>query len=370
MDTQITPTYNLEIKNFQSIKQQSLQLSGFSVICGKSDMGKSALRRSIQTALFNNWSKSFIRTGEKSALVTLSRQDNKPFSISALKSSTENQFTINDKVLPKMGKDIPEIPNHNFRQDLNIATQLEPLYMVSYKDTENTKILNNLFGIDLLEQAQYLCQLDLRRTKQDHKYKTEQLNIKEQEHKNTKEQYHTLNTILTSYKETQEAIKCVTEYITNLKQFNELELKQHSTDEHLQSIKHQTQQLEATLQLHNYLTITSTLKQVKQKHYTLNQLLDKTHNLITNQQTLLEYITAAGKLEKLKQHPVLKISFKSVQGITKLMEYISLRTSNHTESMQGRLDEIAEQLSNIDLEIAKHKCPTCGSTITPEHIKH
>lgn len=370
METENRPTYHIEIKNFQSIKNQTLQFSGFSVICGKSDMGKSALRRSIQTALFNNWSKSFIRTGEKSTLVTLSKQDNNPFSISALKSSTENQFTINDKVLPKMGKDAPSIPNHNFRQDLNIATQLEPLYMVSYKDTENTKILNNLFGIDILEQAQYLCQLDLRRTKQDNKYKTEQLNIKQQEHKVTKEQYQTLNQILNSYKEAQAAIKHITDYTTNLNNLNGLKHKHDSTDSQLQYVNNQTQQLNNTLQLHNYLNSTLTFKQVQHKYDTVTHLLDNINDSVTNQQLLLEYTTATRTLKNLKQHPALNITFKSVQGITKLVDYISLRKSNQTESMQGRLDEITEQLSSIDLDIAKHKCPTCGSTINPEHTKH
>lgn len=405
-DTTNKPTYQLSVKNFQSIKNQTILFSGFSVICGKSDMGKSALRRSIQTVLFNNWSKSFIRSGQKSTLVELTKQqDNKTeFSISALKSSTDNQFVINNQTYPKMGKDTPSIPDHNFRQDLNIATQLESLYMVSYKDTENTKILNNLFGIDVLEQAQYLCQLDLRRTKQDNKYKTEQLNLKEQEHQKTQKQYQALNNILTKHKETQYQISNLTQYQTYKQSNNQLNNKHITIQQSLQHLTTQLNILEQYITLTNYIKTTRTYKRLDIHHTATQQLLDsiskgsnhlnhlinyiinlKTYNKLNNKhitiqqsyitltntttslKLLLEYLTQQQTYNQLKSNPKLFISFKKVQGISKLLEYYRLRTGNNLASMRMRMQDITEQLSNIELEVSKYKCPTCGNTIT-NHI--
>lgn len=43
--------YSLSINNFQSIKKAEFNFEGFSVICGKSNLGKSAIRRALQTIL-------------------------------------------------------------------------------------------------------------------------------------------------------------------------------------------------------------------------------------------------------------------------------------------------------------------------------
>lgn len=354
--SQSRPTYHLDIRNFQSIKNQSLDFSGFNVICGKSDMGKSALRRSIQTALFNNWSKSFIRTGEKSTLVSLS---GKTFSISALKSSTENQFTINDKVYPKMGKDTPEIPNHNFRQELNIATQLEPLYMVSYKDTENTKILNNLFGIDILEKAQYLCQLDLRRTKQDSNYHSDLLSTKEKDYSETKKLYNQLNELLSFYNFTQELITTIQDYKTHkasksalLKEVDSLQHDYNKTQEQLEA-------LNSILSTHNFIRKTRELENNRQQ---LNQVTRQL-NTISKCTTLTRYLSTIRQLDKLKSHPALRTSFKPIQGISKLLEYYRIKSSGDLISKKSLVSQIDEQLATINLEISKHRCPTCGGAI-------
>lgn len=151
----------VQIKNFQSISEAKLKLNGFSVISGNSDLGKSAVRRAITTALFNEWNKNYQRTGTDDTLVAVKLEDGT--FVQAKKSSHHNEFTINGKLLPKMGRERPDIPDLN--PELNVTTQLEPLFMVAYKDTENTKILNGIFGIDKLEAAQALCATDFRRNK-------------------------------------------------------------------------------------------------------------------------------------------------------------------------------------------------------------
>lgn len=185
--------YSLSIKNFQSIKDASLKFRGFTTISGRSDIGKSAVRRALSAVLFNEWDKSFIRNGEKSCNLVFKSDD---FSVECIKGSGENSFCVNSSegsfTLSKVGKDQPkEIEDLGFKlfetsgdsYNLNVTTQLrDPLFIVAYKDSENTKIFNSLFKIDKIEKAQSFCASDLRSEKmrvESNKKEIEGLKLKE-----------------------------------------------------------------------------------------------------------------------------------------------------------------------------------------------
>lgn len=168
--------FSFSIKNFQSIKDASLKFRGFTTISGRSDIGKSAVRRALGVALFNEWDKSYLRNGEKTCELSFNSED---FSVNVIKGSGENSFNIKSRDesfhLAKVGKDQPiELANLGFKHfetsgdsyNLNITSQLrDPLFVVAYKDSENTKIFNSLFKIDKIEKAQSFCASDLRSEK-------------------------------------------------------------------------------------------------------------------------------------------------------------------------------------------------------------
>ena len=129
----------LEIKNFQSIKNQTVQLKGFTVFEGKSDCGKSALRRAIDSLLFNSWDNAYLREGTRTCTLSLNYDD---VSITQTKGS-ENSYDIEiagkRKHFDKVGKDTPDLLKnlgYSFFEttqeyyNVHVTTQLEPLYMI------------------------------------------------------------------------------------------------------------------------------------------------------------------------------------------------------------------------------------------------
>ena len=104
---------NISIKNFQSIKEANLNLSGFTVITGSSNLGKSAVRRAFATVLYNDWDASYVRDGFDGAEIKLERDGNivkveKEYRKDTIKKNT---FTVNGKSYDKMGRSNENLPD-------------------------------------------------------------------------------------------------------------------------------------------------------------------------------------------------------------------------------------------------------------------
>lgn len=68
-------TFDIEIENFQSLKDVNLSLvQGINIITGRTNQGKSAIIRAIDAAIFNNGSDEQIKTGESSFKILLNNQ--------------------------------------------------------------------------------------------------------------------------------------------------------------------------------------------------------------------------------------------------------------------------------------------------------
>ena len=157
----------LKVSNFQSIKQAELNLGGFTMITGASNLGKSAIRRAFATALYNDWSPSYIRHGNKETSITLTRDDN----TIQIEKGSKNTFVVNGTAYNKIGTAVPEeyeklgwlpLETQGETYRLNIATQLEPLFMIGTTDSENTRILNSALKVDIFEEAARLSNTDAR----------------------------------------------------------------------------------------------------------------------------------------------------------------------------------------------------------------
>ena len=71
----IDTTFDIEIENFQSLKDVNLSLvQGINIITGRTNQGKSAIIRAIDAAIFNNGSDEQIKTGESSFKIRLNNQ--------------------------------------------------------------------------------------------------------------------------------------------------------------------------------------------------------------------------------------------------------------------------------------------------------
>lgn len=308
---------SISINNFQSIKQAKLSFTGYSCIVGRSDMGKSAVRRSIQTALFNQWSSSFTRVDSTRTTISLSHNNN-----TVSLNKPENSWVINNKQIPKLGRDKPDLPNYN--QELNITTQLEPLFMVSYKDTENTRILNNLFGIDIIEEAQRLAQSDNRKLKEQIKIHQELIAEKEQEYQNTRKQLVHLKEKQTFLKEITDLKELLQSYILSTKDSSPLMLKLESVSNKAKVYQDSIKCIQDASLLNDYI---STYKQKERLESQLNSL------------------------------PDLSV-FKGINTLIK-----GLKLYYHSLSLTDTYAKTSDSLYSVKQELSKYVCPTCGNKL-------
>ena len=82
-------TTKVKIKDFQSIEKADLEISGFTVITGKNNSGKSAVQRAIRGVFQNTRGHAFVRHEKPHSEVSLSFEDGN--SVTWLKGKKENK---------------------------------------------------------------------------------------------------------------------------------------------------------------------------------------------------------------------------------------------------------------------------------------
>lgn len=95
----------VQVKNFQSIAKSSVVIDGLTIVTGANNSGKSALMRAIRGVFTNTKGSGFVRHGEDSCEVTLEFADGKK--VVWEKGKTINRYTVNGKLLDKVGQGVP-----------------------------------------------------------------------------------------------------------------------------------------------------------------------------------------------------------------------------------------------------------------------
>lgn len=178
--------YNLSVRNFQSIESQDFKFKGFVCITGPSNLGKSAIRRAFLSVCYNDWDSTYQRNhwlgkDSKSTVVQFEKPED-DLKIKMVKSeyNGENQFTLTthlgEQAFNKVGRSIPEeISSLGFNLlktdddsfNLQVSSQHDPMFMVSFNGPTNTKIMNKVFKVAKLELASSLVIKDQRKSKVD-----------------------------------------------------------------------------------------------------------------------------------------------------------------------------------------------------------
>ena len=104
----------VRIKNFQSIEDAEIEISGFTVITGTNNSGKTAVMRAIRGVFTNAPAGSLLRHGAAYLSVTLYFDDGntvtweKGWEKPNRKGKTVNRYIVNGKTLPNVGRRAPE----------------------------------------------------------------------------------------------------------------------------------------------------------------------------------------------------------------------------------------------------------------------
>ena len=162
----------LKIRNFQSIRKAELEISGFTVITGPTNVGKTALIRAAQATFFGIPGDYFIREGETFTGVALFDDDLEIIWRKTKKPDPKkpSALQVNGVVHTKIGKDhmrltepcgIFELQTSQARIRPQFAMQHDSIFMLAETETTVAEVLKLLGRIDVVTTAQRNAKRDL-----------------------------------------------------------------------------------------------------------------------------------------------------------------------------------------------------------------
>lgn len=178
----------VQIDNFQSIEHAQLNIDRFTVIVGKSNIGKSAVVRAIKGALRNAEGTDFVRKGTKHTSVEL--DDGNGFHLIWRKGENVNDYEINSVPLTKVGRGAPEeIQRAGYRDVIastgktrvspQIADQFFPIFLLNESGAVTAEVISDVSRLNVIQKATKDCKKDLRDAKATRKVREQDVEIAE-----------------------------------------------------------------------------------------------------------------------------------------------------------------------------------------------
>ena len=98
-------TVKIRVRDFQSIEDAEIEVSGLTVITGANNTGKSASLRAVFGLFTNARGTKFVRHGKDQCSVSVTFGDGR--SVTWEKGAKQNRYTVDGKVLDKVGAGVP-----------------------------------------------------------------------------------------------------------------------------------------------------------------------------------------------------------------------------------------------------------------------
>lgn len=156
------------LENFQAFEKGEFNLSpNLNILVGVSNVGKSSVARALSLVLFNQWDKSWCKFGAKYCRVTL--QTSTGIEVIREKGEKANRYILKlpqqpDQLFEAFGTGVPEqvqqaLKMHEVQVDttdklnLNLAGQMDALFLLSQTGSYRAKVLGKLSGATYLDHA-------------------------------------------------------------------------------------------------------------------------------------------------------------------------------------------------------------------------
>lgn len=155
----------VKIQNFQSIKNTSLEVKGFTTVTGRTNIGKSAIVRAIEGALSNKEGDSFVKNGESFASVSL-ETDN--LNLLWTKGSGKNDYIINEEILESVGRGSPphvseagfkDIETGKTSLSVQVASQFQPIFLLDPSTVSGSVAAEVISDVGRLSEVQEALRL-------------------------------------------------------------------------------------------------------------------------------------------------------------------------------------------------------------------
>ena len=176
----------IKIRNFQSIERADVEVRGFTVITGRSNVGKTAFVRACQAIFFGIPGDYFIRYGQNFCGVAVTDNDLELVWRKTSKPDPKKPtaLQVNGVVHTKIGKDhlrltepvgVVELQTSQARIRPQFAMQHDNIFMLSESETTIAEILKLLGRIDVVTTAQRNAKRDLSSTASKRKIRVSDL---------------------------------------------------------------------------------------------------------------------------------------------------------------------------------------------------
>lgn len=170
----------VKIQGFQSIEKVNFTIGGFTVLVGRSNIGKSAIVRAVQAALTNALGTDFVRHGDHcSRRIRGTKKCRCQCSVHIQtegmdllweKGDEVNRYTYNGEVYSKVGQGIPDFLTKDFslvkvgdrKQLVQVAEQFEPIFLLNQSGTVVADVLSDVAKLDDINAAMTEVERDRR----------------------------------------------------------------------------------------------------------------------------------------------------------------------------------------------------------------
>ena len=154
---------NINIRNFQSIKDADINVEGLTILVGESSQGKSACLRAINAACNNKFKQNFLRYGADTIKVAISYKEN-PNTLIVSKTKKESPtYELGDLVFQKLNRTVPDEVNefNNYgvidyfeqKYPLNYFSQFSKPLLLEFSQKRILEILSSSKAYDDMNAA-------------------------------------------------------------------------------------------------------------------------------------------------------------------------------------------------------------------------
>jgi len=168
----------IEIKNFQSIAHEVVEVDGFSALVGRSNIGKSAVVRAVKAALTGAPADSYVRHGVDCPRGTKGAKSCKCFcSVQIVadgfnllweKGDTVNHYVHNEVEHTVVGRGTPDFLADGFslvkvgddKELLQVSDQFHPIFILDKSGTVVADVLSDVAKLDEINVASRLAEKD------------------------------------------------------------------------------------------------------------------------------------------------------------------------------------------------------------------
>lgn len=160
----------VKVKDFQSVQEADLEVSGFTVLVGRSNLGKSAIIRAVRALLDNQPGEAFVRKGAPFSEVELSAPG---LNVRWKKGGGHNAYQINGLDYVDVGRGAPlavaeagwgdlHVADGEDPLPVQVADQFEPLFLLNRKGAYAAKVLSDVEQVERLQACLTAAEKDRR----------------------------------------------------------------------------------------------------------------------------------------------------------------------------------------------------------------